>query len=77
MVHIISLKYKIDYQYRKCIFGCPTSFNFGFTDFLIYINDMPQTANSKLLLYVDDTCPVFQHKDIKTTEEGLSRDFEL
>ena len=45
--------------------------------FLVYINDMPQTADSKLLLYVDDTCLVFQHKDTKTIDEDLNRDIQF
>ena len=52
-------------------------FNFGFTDFFVYINDMLQTANSKILSCVDDTCLIFKHKDIKTIEEDLNRDFQL
>ena len=49
-------------------------FNLGSLLFLIYINDMPQAVNSELLLYANDTCSVF-HKDIKTIEEHLNRDF--
>ena len=45
--------------------------------FLVYINDMPQTADSKLLLYVDDTCLVSQHKNIKTIDEDLNRDIQF
>ena len=36
---------------------------------------MPQAADSELLLYVDDTCLVFLHRNIKTIEEHLNRDF--
>ena len=43
--------------------------------FLIYINDMLQPVDSELLLYADDTCLVFQHRNIKTIEEHLNRDF--
>ena len=35
---------------------------------LLYINDMPQAVSSNLLLYADDTCLLFQHKDIKEIE---------
>ena len=42
---------------------------------LIYINDMPQAVDSEILLYADDTCLVFQHRDTKTIEEHLNRDF--
>ena len=43
--------------------------------FLIYINDMPQAIDSELLLYADDICLVFQHRNIKTIDEHLRRDF--
>ena len=43
--------------------------------FLICINDMPQPVDSELLLYADDTCLVFQHRNIKTIEEHLNRYF--
>ena len=33
--------------------------------FLIYINNMPQAVDTKLLLYASDS---FQHKDIKIEE---------
>ena len=36
---------------------------------------MSQAMNSELLLYTDDFSLVFQHKDIKTMEEYLNRDF--
>ena len=36
---------------------------------------MPQAVDIELLLYVDDTCLVFQHRNIKTIEEHLNRDF--
>ena len=35
----------------------------------IYINAMPQAVDSELSLYADDTCLVFQHRNIKTIEE--------
>ena len=40
--------------------------------FLIYINDMPKAVDNELLSYADDTC---QHRNIKTIEEHLNRDF--
>ena len=33
--------------------------------FLLYVNDMPQTVNSELLLYVDGTCLTYMGKNIK------------
>ena len=38
---------------------------------------MPQAVDSELSLYVDDTCLVFQHRNIKTIEEHLNRDFSF
>ena len=36
---------------------------------------MPQAVASDLLLYVDDTCVVFEHKSIIEIEKQLIRDF--
>ena len=33
--------------------------------FLVYVHDMPQAVDSELLLYVNDTCLVFQYRNIK------------
>ena len=41
---------------------CATKFNFGSTA-------LPQAVDSELLLYVDDTCLTFQHKEIKNNKE--------
>ena len=43
--------------------------------FLLYVNDIPQAANSELLLYAGDTCLIYMGKDTKTIEEELKRDF--
>ena len=36
---------------------------------------MSQAVDSEIFIYTNDTCPVFQHKNIKTIEEHLNRDF--
>ena len=54
---------------------CTTRFNLGPLLFSIYINDMRQAVDSELLSYADDTHLVFQHRNIKTIEEHLNRDF--
>ena len=43
--------------------------------FLIYVNDMPQGVKSNLFLYADDSCLVFQVKDVIETEKQLNGDF--
>ena len=43
--------------------------------FLLYINDMPQSVETDLFLYADDTGLVFQHKDRNKMNEQLNKDF--
>ena len=45
--------------------------------FLLYINDMPQAVDCELLLYADDTCLIFQHKDITKIETTLNNNFSM
>ena len=37
---------------------------------------MPQAVTSTLLLYADDSCTLYQHKDVMQTEKQLNEDFE-
>ena len=37
---------------------------------------MPQAVKSNLLLYADDSCLIYQHKDIPKIEKILNEDFE-
>ena len=57
------------------ICGVPQRSILGPLLFLIYNNDVTQAVDSELLLYADDTCLVFQHRNKKTIEENLNRDF--
>ena len=34
---------------------------------------MPQAVDCEQLLYADDTCLIFQHKDITETETALNK----
>ena len=45
--------------------------------FMLYINDMPQAVDCELLLYADDTCLIFQHKDITKIEMALNKNFSI
>ena len=45
--------------------------------FLLYINDMHRAVKCELLLYGDDTCPIFQRNDIKEIEIQLNKNFSI
>ena len=44
--------------------------------FLIYVNGMPQAVKSNLFLYADDSCLMYQHRDVEEIEKQLNKDFE-
>ena len=55
--------------------GVPQGSILGPIVFLLYVNDMPQAIKSNLLLYADDSCVLYQHKDVKAIEQQLNEDF--
>ena len=44
--------------------------------FLIYVNHLPQAVKSTLFLYADDSCILYQHKEVDEIEKNLNKDFE-
>ena len=63
---------------RKLTVGCPRAFVISILGpllFLLYVNDMNQAADCDLFLYADDSCLVYQHKDVKEIEGNLNKNF--
>ena len=55
--------------------GVPQGSILGPVLFLLYVNDMPQAVSCELLLYADDTCLVYSHKNVEEIEIKLNTDF--
>ena len=41
--------------------------------FLLYVNDMKQAVDCDLFHYADDSCLVYQHKDVKERERDREK----
>ena len=55
--------------------GVPQGSILGPLLFLLYVNDMSQSVTCDLLLYADDSCLVFEGKNIDEIENRLNTDF--
>ena len=44
--------------------------------FLIYVSGMPQAVKSNLFLHANDSCLMYQHRDVEEIEKQLNKGFE-
>ena len=56
--------------------GVPQGSILGPLLFLLYINDISQSIECEVLLYADDTCLLFQHKNTMVIKEQLNKNFQ-
>ena len=43
--------------------------------FLLHVNNMKQAVDYDLFIHADDSCLVYQHKDMKEIERNLNKNF--
>ena len=63
-------------DFRKLSCGVPQGSILGPLLFLIYLNDMPQAVKATLPLYADDSCILYQHKEVDEIEKQLNIDLD-
>ena len=63
-------------DYGKVSCGAPQGSILGPLLFLIYVDDMHQAVKSNLFLYANDSCLIYQHRDVEEIEKQLNKDFE-
>ena len=63
-------------DYGKVTCGVPQGYILGPLLFLIYVSDMPLAVKSNLFLYVDDSCLMYQQRNVEEIEKQLNKNFE-
>ena len=53
--------------------GLPKGSILGPLLFLLYVSDLKQAADCDLFLFADDSCLVYQHKDVKEIERNVNK----
>ena len=74
-IFLLNIENKLS-DFGKISCGVPQESILGPLLFLIYVNDMPEAVTSTPLLYTDDSCILYQHKDAMQIEKQLHEDFE-
>ena len=70
-IRLFRVNLKNCYSYPTTITcGVPEGSVLGHLLFIIYVNYMPQAVHSNLFLYSDDSCLVFQGKDVIEMEKN-------
>ena len=64
-------------EFGKVSCGVPQGSILGPLLFLIYVNDMPQAVKSNLFLYADDSCLMYQRRNVEEIEKQLNKDFKM
>ena len=64
-------------DFGKISCGVPQGSNLGHLLFLIYVSHRPQAVKSNLLLYADNSCLMYQHKDIAKLEKILLKILQI
>ena len=59
----------------KIEFGISQGFILGLLLFLLYVSDIKQAVDCGLFLYADDSCLVYQHKDVSKIKRNLGENF--
>ena len=55
--------------------GVPQGSILGPLLFLLHVNDMKHAVDCDLFLYADDSCLVYQHRDVSKIEQNLNKNF--
>ena len=74
-IFLVNIENKLS-DFGKISCGVPQGSILAPLLFLIYVNDMPQAVASTLFLYADDSCILYQHKDVVQIEKRRNEDFE-
>ena len=74
-IFLVNIENKLS-DFGKISCGVPQGSILGPLLFLIYVNDMAHAVTSTLLLYADNSCILYQHKDVVQFEKRLNEDFE-
>ena len=74
-IFLVNIESKLsDFGNISC--GVPRESILGPLLFLIYVNNMPRAVRSTLLLYVNDSCILYQHKEVDEIEKQLNKNFK-